>query len=143
MSSPRIMPRLKFKRISIILVTVCFGYWVILYWTSFGFGGSGGGKRHFRPRSDGLLSPQQSFVDLSLMMPGEPSVYSTEYLTQLSRITTPEEQRKYDEGNFLYVLVYFFGYFYSFNSCCFFVVVVVNSLFLHSYWLAWNNVCVQ
>ena len=112
MSSSSIMPRLKFKRISIILVTVCFGYWIILYWTSIGFGRTGGGKRRFRHRSDGLVQSQQLSVDSSLLVPAEPAVYSSEYLTQLGTIVTPDDQRKYDEGNLFCILVW-----HSFQSC--------------------------
>ncbi|KAL8613333.1 hypothetical protein ACOMHN_052572 [Nucella lapillus] len=51
----KVMPRLKMKRISVILVTVCLGYWLILYWTSFGLGPGRGAKRRFKHRGDGSV----------------------------------------------------------------------------------------
>ncbi|KAK7111030.1 polypeptide N-acetylgalactosaminyltransferase 11-like [Littorina saxatilis] len=99
------MPRLKFKRISIILVTVCFGYWIILYWSSFGFGLGGASKRRFKHRSDGVrdtLLRSAGHGDESLLVPGEPEVYNTEYLTRLNKINTADDQRKYDEGYHLH-----------------------------------------
>ncbi|XP_076460285.1 polypeptide N-acetylgalactosaminyltransferase 11-like [Babylonia areolata] len=100
--SAGVMPRLKVKRLSVILVTVCVGYWLILYWTSFGFGPSRAIKRRFKHRLDGLVHSADSQQDVgsvgSVLVSGEPQVYSPGYLAQLNKINTPDDQRKYDQG---------------------------------------------
>lgn len=104
------MPRFKFRRISIIVVAVCFCYWIILYWTSFSFGYSG--KRRLTHRHEYLSdfdsnrqeqkivndNPAVVFKEDSLQISGEREGYSIEYLTQINQINTAEDQRKYDEG---------------------------------------------
>ena len=59
------------------------------------------GKRRFKHRPDGLEQPERLGVEVGLLVPGEPEVYSTEYLTRLNHIATPDDQRKYDDGNIL------------------------------------------
>lgn len=91
------MRRLKTKKIIFLLLFICLAYWLILYWTSFALNGD---IKRFRLRPRSREGRRE--VDSSLLIPGEPQVYSTDYLTRLNKIETPEDQRKYDRGFYLH-----------------------------------------
>lgn len=75
-----------------LLLVVCLCYWLILYITSLTLSGSIK-KSRLRSRS-GVRTER----DKSLLVEGEPEVYSTDYLKKLGKISEPEDQRKFDEG---------------------------------------------
>ncbi|KAK7488337.1 hypothetical protein BaRGS_00020496 [Batillaria attramentaria] len=88
------MPRLKLKKVIILLLTFCVGYFLMLYWTSFALNG---GSKRSRLRSRSGVTREER--DSSLLVVGEPEVYNTEYLKTLAKINTPDDQRKYDEAS--------------------------------------------